>query len=411
MQQSIYVPKLRLGKRRIDIFPIWIGLLILGLLFGVVGGYQVFRYGLSVTGLNDQVPWGLWIVIDITSIALGGGAFTMGVIVYLLKLKQFENIGRLAVIIGFLGYSTASLVLLFDLGQPLRFWHPIVFWQPHSLLWEITMCVVLYVTVLLLEMFPSIVEHPIFDRFPILRRITHVLHRIGPVLAVVGLTLSLLHQASLGATYGVLSGRGMWFRPTAPIMFVLSAMGGGMALLFLMSVFVFRVMRPGLVKDEVLARVAQIAGSILLLCVYLKLWDWAVTYYYSFDLLVDMQVKMLETIAPYSSSFWLGQVFLGAVFPGFTLVTYRPGKNLRLRVLAAGLAVFCVASMRWDYNFSAFIASISYAPFVPEVKRSFYTPTWQEIAVGAGVISYWLLGFSLAARFLPFYDPKADEHH
>ena len=306
MQQSIYVPKLRLGKRQIDVFPIWIGLLVLGLLYGAVGAYQVLRYGLSVTGLNDQVPWGLWIVIDISSIALGGGAFTMGVIVYLLKLKRFENIGRLAVLIGFLGYSTAGLVLLFDLGQPLRFWHPVVFWQPHSLLWEITMCVVLYLNVLILELFPSIVEHPFFERFPILGRIAHWLHKFGPALAIAGLSLSLLHQASLGATYGVLSGRGMWFRPTAPVMFVLSAIGGGLSLLFVLSVLVFRVMRPGLVKDEVLANVAQLAGAVLLLCLYLKLWDWAVTYYYSFDQLVDMQVTVLNAVAPYDWSFWIG---------------------------------------------------------------------------------------------------------
>ena len=214
MDYPIHVPKVRFGKREIDIFPFWIVLLLVGLAFGAVGGYQVFRYGLSVTGLNDQVPWGLWIVIDISSIALGGGAFTMGVIVYLLKIKRFENIGRLAVIIGFLGYSTAGMVLLFDLGQPLRFWHPVVFWQPHSLLWEITMCVVLYLTVLVLEMFPSIMEHKLFARFPFLVKIAHFIHKMGPVLAVLGLTLSLLHQASLGATYGVLSGRGLWFRPS-----------------------------------------------------------------------------------------------------------------------------------------------------------------------------------------------------
>ncbi|MCA9936637.1 MAG: polysulfide reductase NrfD, partial [Anaerolineales bacterium] len=326
MDYPIHVPKVRFGKREIDIFPFWIVLLLVGLAFGAVGGYQVFRYGLSVTGLNDQVPWGLWIVIDISSIALGGGAFTMGVIVYLLKIKRFENIGRLAVIIGFLGYSTAGMVLLFDLGQPLRFWHPVVFWQPHSLLWEITMCVVLYLTVLVLEMFPSIMEHKLFARFPFLVKIAHFIHKMGPVLAVLGLTLSLLHQASLGATYGVLSGRGLWFRPTAPVMFVLSAVGGGMSLLFVLSVFVFRVMRPGLVKDEVLAQLARIAGAILLLCIYLKLWDWAMTYYYSFDSDVSMQLNLLNSIAPYDWSFWLGQVLIGALIPGFTLITYKPGK-------------------------------------------------------------------------------------
>lgn len=145
----------------------------------------------------------MWISVDLSSISLGGSAFAFGVIVYLLKIKRFEVVGKLAVLLGFLGYSTAGMVLLFDLGQPLRFWHPIVFWQVHSLLWEITMCVVLYLTVLMAELIPIIVElpffekHPLHEKYPIVKKIvefskslSHWLHKAGPVLAVIGLSLS-----------------------------------------------------------------------------------------------------------------------------------------------------------------------------------------------------------------------------
>ena len=199
MQVSIHYPKLRFGKYSVDVFPYWIGLLIAGVLFGLSGVFFVFRDGLQVTGLSNQVPWGLWISIDLSSIALGGSAFVFGAIIYLLQIKRFESIGKLAVLLGFLGYSTAGMVLLMDLGQPLRFWHPIVYWQPHSLLWEITMCVVLYLTVLLAELIPVVTEHPNFeshpwqDRFPILKTlaklaktVSHWLHKAGPVLAIVG---------------------------------------------------------------------------------------------------------------------------------------------------------------------------------------------------------------------------------
>ena len=162
MQTTIQPLTIRLGKRETDIFPFWIAILIAGLLFGLVGIVEVFSKGLQVTGLTNQVPWGLWITIDLSAIALGGSAFVFGVIVYLIRSKRFEIIGKLSVLLGFLGYSTAGMVLLFDLGQPLRFWHPIFYWQPHSLLWEITMCVVLYLTVLLAELLTVILEHPIF---------------------------------------------------------------------------------------------------------------------------------------------------------------------------------------------------------------------------------------------------------
>ena len=213
------------------------------------------------------------------------------------------------------------MILLFDLGQPLRFWHPVVYWQPHSLLWEITMCVVLYLSVLLAELLPIILEHELFHSHPLLdkskflrgfanflQKLSGWLHKAGPVLAVIGLTLSLLHQASLGATYGVLSGRGLWFSQTAPVIFVLSAVAGGTCLLFVTSIMVFRVMRPGLVKDDVLLDIARFAGYVALLCIYIRIWDWAVTNYYSFDLEVALQTDLLNTVSPYTSTFWIGQI-------------------------------------------------------------------------------------------------------
>ncbi len=421
MQTTINYPKLRFGSKYVDIFPYWISLLFLGVLFGLVGVFFVLRDGLQVTGLSNKVPWGLWISIDLSSISLGGSAFVFGVIVYLLRLKRFEVIGKLAVLLGFLGYSTAGMVLLFDLGQPFRFWHPIVFWQPHSLLWEVTMCVVLYLTVLVAELIPVIVEHPFFDghelheKYPIIKKtaafaktLTHWLHKAGPILAVVGLTLSLLHQASLGATYSVLFGRGVWFNQSAPVQFVFSAMSGGIALLFFMGTLVFRVMRPGMVSDDTLYDVARIAGGITLLLTYLRLWDWAVTNYYSFDRNISLQTEALNAVAPYSLAFWLGQALLPAI-AGSVLLSAKSVKNFRYLMAFSVIPIFAAILTRWNYNFAGLIATSTYDPYTPIIRVSSYTPTWVEFAVASLVISYWLLMFSFAARYLPFQS-KHSEH-
>jgi Ni/Fe-hydrogenase subunit HybB-like protein len=418
---NIHIPKLRLGKWEIDLFPFWLALLAAGIIFGLYGAFTVLRDGLQVTGLSNQVPWGLWISVDLSAISLGGSAFVFGVIVYLLRVKRFEAVGKLAVLLGFLGYSTAGMILLFDLGQPLRFWHPVVFWQAHSLLWEVTMCVVLYLTVLMAELVPVVLEHAIFKehpwlkRFPILgkaadllQKLAHWLHTVGPFLAILGLTLSLLHQASLGATYSVLAGRGMWYNQSAPVQFVISAMGGGTALLFFMSVIIFRVMRPGLVKDETLYDVARLAGGAMLLFIYLRMWDWAVANYYSFDRLVDLQTKALDSVAPFSLSFWLGQILLPLIGSAILLSAGKI-RNFKVLMFAAIFVIFAAVLVRWNYNFSGLIASISYDPFTPSIRINNYIPTTIEFAVATLVISYWLLMFSLAARFLPF--GSHDNHH
>ncbi|MBN2046122.1 MAG: polysulfide reductase NrfD [Anaerolineales bacterium] len=420
METDIRVPKLRLAGKEYPLFPIWILFLIAAFGIGLHGMVTVLTKGLSVTGLSNQVAWGLWIAIDLSSIALGGSAFVFGVIVYLFKIERFKRVGMLAVLLGFLGYSTAGMVLLFDLGQPLRFWHPVVYWQPHSLLWEITMCVVLYLSVLLAELLPIVLEHPLFHSHPILdkskflrgftnflQKLSAWLHKTGPFLAVIGLTLSLLHQASLGATYGVLAGRGLWFSQTAPVIFVLSAVAGGTCLLFLTSIIVFRVMRPGLVSDSVLYDIARIAGYVALLCIYIRVWDWAVTNYYSFDREIALQTELLNTVAPYTTSFWIGQVLFAAI-PGFALVSAKRIKRFRILAFFAILPLICTILTRWNYNLSGLIAQITYDPFTPTVIQNSYSPTVTEWQVGMGVISYWLITFSLAARFLPF---KGDHHH
>lgn len=283
------------------------------------------------------------------------------------------------------------------------------------------MCVVLYLTVLVAELLPIIVEHPFFEhhawheKYSIVKKtvvfaksLSQWLHKFGPILAIVGLTLSLLHQASLGATYSVLFGRGVWFNQSAPVQFVFSAMSGGTALLFFMGVIVFRVMRPGMVQDDVLYDVARIAGGITLLLTYLRLWDWAVTNYYSFDRNINLQTEALNAVAPYSLAFWLGQAILPAI-AGSVLLSAKSIKNFRYLMAFSVIPIFAAILTRWNYNFAGLIATPTYDPYTPVIRISSYTPTWVEFAVASLVISYWLLMFSFAARFLPFQS-KHSEH-
>ena len=144
-------------------FLAWMGFLGLCLLIGIISAEEVFRKGLVITNMTDNVPWGLWITIDLSSIALGAGAFTLSAIVYLFGLKRFQSIIRLAVYVGFIGYTCALLTLVIDIGRPDRFWHPWVYWNIHSVLWEITMCITIYLIIMVLEFGPVLFEIKYFD--------------------------------------------------------------------------------------------------------------------------------------------------------------------------------------------------------------------------------------------------------
>jgi len=129
----------------------WLAALAAVMAAGASAGLIVFARGLVVTNLTDLVPWGLWIALDMSSIALSAGAFLLCAAVYLLGLKQFQPVARTATFVGLIGYSMAMLCLVLDIGRPDRFWHALVYWNPHSVLWEVTMCITLYFTVLALE--------------------------------------------------------------------------------------------------------------------------------------------------------------------------------------------------------------------------------------------------------------------
>jgi len=395
----------RTALRRVD-RPFIAWLIVLGalLVVGAMGALQALIHGLQVTGLNDRVPWGLWITHDLSAIALGAGAFTFSAAVYLFRIKRLEPLARPAVFVGFLGYTSAMLVLFLDIGRPDRFWHPLVYWNVHSVLWEITWCVILYSSVLMLEMLPVLFESRWFDRRPRLRRIGHRLHRLTPVLAVLGMGLSLLHQSSLGATYGVLSGRAIWFKPSLPIMFILSAVAGGISLTLLATMLTGKLRQRPLISNEVQREVARYVGFALLAYLYIKVWDWAATSYYSHAPGAADALARLSTVTPYTATFWWLEIVLGGLIPAVILLYQPLRRNDRAVMAALGAIVFGVVVNRWNVTLSGLVAPPDWSPGVlGGVVAASYAPTWVEVAVSLGILAYALFVFTLGIRYLPIY--------
>jgi Ni/Fe-hydrogenase subunit HybB-like protein len=381
----------------------WFGGLLIVMAAGAAAGVMVFWKGLSLTNLTDMVPWGLWITIDLSSIAMSAGAFSLCAVVYLLGLKRYESVARTATFIGLIGYTMAVLTLLLDIGRPDRFWHAMIFWNKHSLLWEVTMCVTFYLAVLGLE------AMPIFANFGWLRthwpklsaRLSRV-HHYAPYLAIAGLGLSMLHQSSLGALYGVLKARPLWYRPDISVLFIISAVAGGMALTVLASMLSARATKHANVENNILDRVSFIIGWVLVAYLYFRFWD-ALSMTYTYEPGRTEGLHLL-TNGPLSFNFWVGEVLLGAVIPIILLLNRRTRAQPLWRMLALALVVGGVVAYRWDTNMSGLLIILSYLPGDPAVTYTAYRPSLIEFLAGAGIISYGLLAFSLGVRFLKVVD-------
>jgi len=388
---------------------LWLTFLGIFLATGLAAGLYVFWMGLSVTNLNDLVPWGLWITIDLSSIAMAGGAFFLCAGVYLLGLKKYEPVARTATFVGLAGYTMAMFALLLDIGRPDRFWHALIYWNQHSLLWEVTMCVMLYLTVLVLEVMPILASFSwLRNRFPKLAALMSNVHHYAPYLAIAGMCLSMLHQSSLGAVYGVLKSRPFWFRPDVAVLFIISAVAGGMSMTVFASMLSARLTKLAVVKDELLERVAYFIGWMMVGYLYFRFWDaFSMTYTYQAGRTEALSVL---TSGVLSFNFWFGEILLGAVLPIIILLNKKTRINPFTRMLAMVLIVGGVVAFRWDTNLIGQVVMVSYLPGENVVSYTSYRPSLIEWFAGLGIISYGLTLFSLGVRYLHVVDHHIYDH-
>jgi len=381
----------------------WLGVLLLMILAGLVAAVQVFLRGLVVTNLTDLVPWGLWITIDLSSIAMSAGAFSLCAVVYLGGLKRYAPVARTATYIGIIGYSMAMLCLLMDVGRPDRFWHGFVYWNPHSVLWEVTMCVGLYFNVLLLETMPIIGETEWMQRLlpGLARRLTGI-HHFAPVLAFSGLAFSLLHQSSLGATYGVLQARPVWYRPNISVLFIVSAVIGGISLTIFASMLAARLTPRANVDDRLLQSLSHFIGWALVGYLYFRFWDaFAMTYTYQPGRSESLQILTKGSLA---FNFWIGEILMGAVIPIIVLLYPRLREKQALRMSVMAMVAGGVIAYRWDTNMVGQLVVLTYLPQEIVARYTQYTPSLIEFLTGGGVVAFGFLAFTLGVLYLNVVD-------
>jgi molybdopterin-containing oxidoreductase family membrane subunit len=385
----------------------WFALVGLLVVIGLTAAFLVFWNGLVVTNMSDTVPWGLWITIDLSAIALGAGAFTLSAVVYIFGIKRFQPIVRLAVFVGFIGYTSALLTLVMDIGRPDRFWHPWVYWNIHSVLWEITWCITIYLTIMLLEFLPVIAEARFFDRWPWFRKAAHTLHKAAPALAVLGLLISLLHQSSLGATYGIVKARPIWFKPSMPIMFILSAIAVGPAVTMAVAFIMEWISGKKTIDHEILYTIARFSGIAILIYGYLKFWDTMSVLYYGGSASVMEALTLLQTSTPYNFSFWVIEILLGIILPAIFFLAPRFNRRPLFLVLGAILATLGIIVNRWNVTVSGLTVPLDYSPGTQYVSPvGTYFPNIPEWGIGIGIIGYALLMLTLGALFLPLFRSK-----
>ncbi|HEX7708652.1 MAG TPA: menaquinone reductase integral membrane subunit QrcD [Thermoanaerobaculia bacterium] len=385
------------------LFP-WVVLLAVGL-FAI--GLCLIA-GLNQTNMDNRFAFGLWIFLDLAVIALGAGAFFTGFLLYILRRDELRAVINSAVVLGFICYSGAVLILMVDVGQPLRawftFWHP----NPHSMLAEVTFCITVYLTVLAIEYVPILLKNRQLRKVPSFLAFEFQLHKVMPVFAAVGAFLSFFHQGSLGGLYGVLQGRPFAFRegfaiwPSTFFLFILSAIATGPAFVLLTTWMVSVLTRKRLVEKRVLSLLAKISGWLLIVYVGLK----------SIDTLVWLNHTAISTGTypirffawqPFDVWVLVAEIVLLGLVPA--LIFLSPSRRQSTAWLVTGSVLACggVVLNRLVMTIQTLaVPTLKFEPFL------MYWPNWQEVAAFVGVVAYGVILYSLSFRYLTLFPQERD---
>ena len=359
-------------------FILW---LVIGLAAAVAAARFTRGLGAS-TNLSDATPWGLWVGFDVMGgVALAGGGFIMTAAVYIFRIERLHEVVRPAVLTAFLGYAAVAVGLLFDLGLPWNIWHMIVFWNPHSPLFEVGWCVMLYLTVLTLEFFPVPAEE-----FSALAKVRRVLLKGRLPLVIAGIGLSTLHQSSLGSLFLIMPFRlhPLWYSPLLPLLFLVSAIALGMMMVIFeshLTAWLYR-RKP---ETAALAPLGSAARWVLLLYVLMRF----------VDLAVRGQIRYVTSASLHTAQFWF-EISTMALVPAilFSIPSLRRTRGGQWT--AAGLGVFGIVLNRIDVGGLAHLSR----------GNQIYLPSWTEVAISAGVVAGATLVFLFMVEHFRVWEPR-----
>src|SRR3954451_7968704 len=398
---------------------------------GVISIVLRLAFGLGgTTNLSNSYPWGLWIVFDLVWIALAAGAFATAGIIYVFQRKDLYSLGRCAVLLGFLSYSFVTVTLIADLGLPWHFYQLALQAPEHSAMFEVSWCVGLYVSILLLEFLPVPLERygyttllaawrrwqGVYVAFAVTLFIymlsRNVIYAVlaaatfgtlawifrardenpEPILlAIAAVTPSTTHQSSLGSLFLLMPDKlaPEWWSPVMPVWFFLSSIAAGIALVILVEMWIAKAWARSIRMPQ-LAALGKIGFWALLVFEVVRVGDLAV------------RGQLGAAFAGPKAALFAAEILLGGVLPLALLATAKLRANPKVLFWGALLACGGVVLNRTNVVIFAMTLKAP-MPFAPER----YVPSAFEWGVSVGLIAATIFLFGWAARNMPVLPKEA----
>ena len=372
---------------------VWVLLALMAIAFVVA----MIRFGVgigAISNLSNSYPWGFWVSFDLfTGIAISSGAFVLTSLVYILELEEFRPLVRPTLLTGFLGYVMEVIALLVDLGHPERIWHYFIYQNWTSFLLFIGLYVMIYSAIMLVELAPAILERFHLDK------LSDGIKRFMKPIVIVGATISVLHQGSLGALLLIQPAKlfPLWWTPLLPVLFFISAVAIALAMTIFESSLSSLYFHRGL-ETHLLEKLAAAIPFVLGLYLIVRF----------AQLIIAGDAQFFFNSGVMSNLFW-AEILIGSILPliMFSIRKIRQSPNGLL--IGSIILLLGMILDRFDVSWLAVKHSdpITYIPTFM-ANNVHYFPSLPEVAISFGIFSAGILAFGLAIKYLPIFE---DGHH
>lgn len=381
------LPRSTINKRKIGWYVALLAII------GVTAPAAIIRLirGLSVTDLTSGVPWGAWVAFYIFFVGLSAGAFLLSSLVYVFGMYQFERIGRAALTSAIIAMFVALAFIGFDLGRWDRAPSALLWFSWTSpLSWEVRFYM-LYIALLIAELVIAVRLHKRIPRDPARS------HKWLKVLGIIGLPLAIFGvHGGTGTIFAVVETRGMWYGGLFPVIFVVSAMVSGTALLTLVYYLQSRAVgRP--VDASLMRNLATVLSAVIAIDLGLIFYEYIIPFLSDSPKLDGIAVQLT---GPFWWSFWIMQLGMGMIIP-FILTISRLKNRPGVVAIAAASTVIGIVAVRFNIVIPSLIS-----PVFDGYPMNDYFPTMNEMLVSACFIVGGILLYSLVAEFQPIHEPE-----
>ena len=363
----------------------WKAVLIMLILLTLFIAFVRFSSGLgAATNLSDTFPWGIWIGFDLlVGVGLAAGGFVLAATVHIFGLEKFKPVSNSAILTAFLGYLLVIVALIFDLGQPWRIWHPLIMWNPHSVMFEVAWCVMLYTSVLALEFSPHIFSALGWEKPYKFVKLLYI------PLVIAGVLLSTMHQSSLGSLYLVMPDKlhGLWYTGMLPVFFFTSAIAAALGMTIIESYLSSKAFKKQL-ETDLLRSLGKACAVVLAVFATMRL----------NELIFGQKLHLMFEISKESVLFW-GEFGLGVILPIFLFANKKIRHNKDGLFFAALLTVLGFILNRLNVAITGLQASSGVD----------YFPSWMEVVITTTLVAIGFFLFSMAVKHLNIFGEEEHE--